>query len=213
EGGGTAVVVGDQAGPAGTVEVGVPGPGQVAGVLGVQPGHQRVDVAVGAVVLADLSGDDRDLGDDRGDLAGPAGLVVAGVEVVGVPGRDQAVVRVGGLVGQPLGQVVGPFQPAEHDHVAGAGRADGVDQGLHPGHGVGDADAVAAAVEPALPALGLVVAVGLLRVGLVEQVEDDRVVALERAGDRGPERHRLGRVRHRLLAHGLGRGACGRTAG
>src|SRR5215472_18869246 len=74
-----AVVVGDQAGARGAGEVGVPGPGQVADALRVHPAHQRVDVAVRAVVLAELPGDDRHLGGDRRHLAGPAGLAAAGV--------------------------------------------------------------------------------------------------------------------------------------
>src|SRR5215467_15243476 len=61
-------VAGDEAGTRRAVEVGVPGPGQVARPLEVQPPHQRVEVGVGAVVLADLPGDDRRLGDDRLDL-------------------------------------------------------------------------------------------------------------------------------------------------
>src|SRR5215472_1124229 len=181
EGGGLAVVVGDQAGAAGAVEVGVPGPGEVAGVFGVHPLGERGDVFGGAVVLADFAGDEGDFGGDGGDLVVPAGLGAAGVEVVGVPGRGEVVVGVGWLVGEPAGEVVGPGEPAGHDDVGGAGGADGVEHGLHAGDGVADAGA-GAAVQPAGPALGGAAVGGLLGVGLVEQVEDDRVGALEGAG-------------------------------
>src|SRR6516164_8369052 len=70
-------VAGDEPGPRRAVEVGVPGPGQVARVPEVQPPHQRADVAVRAVVLAHLPGDDRHLVNDRQYLAGPARLVGA----------------------------------------------------------------------------------------------------------------------------------------
>src|ERR1039457_1661791 len=89
--------VGDQRRALGAVPV-VPGPRQVADVLAVQPGHQRVDVSVRAVVLADLARDDRHSGRDRGDLAGPAGQRAARVEVVRVPGGGQVVVGIRGLV-------------------------------------------------------------------------------------------------------------------
>src|SRR5215475_6633384 len=106
KGGGVTVVVGYQARATPAVEVGVPGPGQVAGGLRVHPGRQAVDVRTGAVVLADLSGYERDLGDRRSEHLVPASLRAAGVEVVGVPRRGQVVRRVGRLVGQPPGQVV-----------------------------------------------------------------------------------------------------------
>src|SRR5712675_200758 len=170
---GVAAVAGDQPRARGAVEVGVPGPPQVAGRLGVQPAHQRPDVAGSAVVLADLAGDDRHLRDHRGHLVLPAGPVRARVEVVGVPGRGQAVVGVGRLVGQPLPQVVGVLLAAEHEYVGGAGGPDRVDHALHPCHLVGDACA-GATVQPAVPAAGRA-AGGTGRVRLVEQVEDDRV--------------------------------------
>ena len=50
-------------------------------------------------------------------------------------------------------------------------------------------------------------------IGLVEQVEDHRVVALEGVRHRRPERDRLRRVRHRLLAGGLRGRAAGRRSG
>src|SRR5258707_9404154 len=93
-----AVVAGDQPRAAPAVEVGVPGPGEVARALRVQPASQRSDVSGGAVVLTDLAGDDRDLGEHWGDLAGPARLGAAGVEVVGVPGCGQVVVGVSRFV-------------------------------------------------------------------------------------------------------------------
>jgi len=43
---------GNQAGSGRAMEVGVPYPGQVTGLLRIQPGHQRGDVAAGRVVLA-----------------------------------------------------------------------------------------------------------------------------------------------------------------
>src|SRR6202012_3917130 len=110
---GSAGVIGDQAWAGRAVEVGVPGSGQVTGFLSVEVAHQRVDVAVGAVVLADFAGDEGNLGDHRRDLAGPARLRATGVEVVRVPGGGQVAVRVSGPVGQPLAQVVGVRQAAE----------------------------------------------------------------------------------------------------
>src|SRR5581483_10399332 len=162
-------IVGYQAGTGGAVEVGVPGPGQVAGVLRVQPRGQRVDVASRAVVLADLPGHQGNLGDDRRDLRSPAGLVAARVEVVGMPGRGQVVVRIRWLVGQPLGHVVRPGEAAQHYDVVRARAADRVEHLLHSGDRVADARA-SAATQPALPARRLV-ARRDIRVGLVEQVE------------------------------------------
>src|SRR5215472_18882526 len=77
------VVIRDQTRAAGAVEVRVPGPCQVAGGLGVHPVGEAVDVGTGAVVLADLSRDERHLRDHWSDLVRPASLGAAGVEVVG----------------------------------------------------------------------------------------------------------------------------------
>src|SRR6185312_17252638 len=128
-----------------------------------------------AVAFAHLADDDRDLRHDRCDLAGPAGLGVAGVAVVRVPGGDEVAVGVGGLVRQPLAQVVAVLLAAEHQDVAGAGGADGGDHALHAGDGVADAGEGAAGL-PALPAGGGA-AGGAGGVGLVEEIEDHRVVA------------------------------------
>ena len=82
----SAGIVADQLGTGrAAAGVGVPGPGQVARGLGIQIRHQRIDVAIRAVVLPDLAGDHRNFRDYRADLASPALLVIARVEIVGVP--------------------------------------------------------------------------------------------------------------------------------
>ena len=76
-------VVADQLGTGrAAAGVGVPGPRQIARGLGIEPRHQRIDVAIRAVVLADLSRDHRDLRDYRADLACPALQIIAMVDVV-----------------------------------------------------------------------------------------------------------------------------------
>src|ERR1044071_9482800 len=52
----------------------VPGPGRVAEAVAVGPGHQLVDVVVGAGVLADLADHHRGGPGDRADRAVPARL-------------------------------------------------------------------------------------------------------------------------------------------
>src|SRR5207302_8584840 len=94
---GGAGVVGDQHRTVAAAP-GVPGPGEVADSLGLGPGHVGVDEGCGTVVLADLAGDDGDLGGDGRHLGVPAGHVVAGVEVVGVEAGRELVGRVGGAV-------------------------------------------------------------------------------------------------------------------
>src|ERR1035438_5572574 len=85
--GGVAGVVGDE--DPRTAAPGVPCAAQLAGALCVEPARRRIHVAAAAVVLADLADNHRNSPDRRADLAGPAGLGGAGVEVVGMPGRDQ----------------------------------------------------------------------------------------------------------------------------
>src|SRR5207237_547301 len=90
-----------------------------------------------AVVLADLAGDDGDLGGDGRHLGVPAGHVVAGVEVVGVEAGRELVGRVGGPVLQPHGQDVGKAQSPGHDHVGCAGAPDRGDELLYVGRDCG----------------------------------------------------------------------------
>ena len=115
-------------------------------------------------------------------------------------------IGVGGLVAQPAGEVVGEHRPGGQDDVPRPGRPDRVHQRLHARGPVRQPGAGPAAAQPAAPALALA-ARGGLRERLVEQVEDDRVVAPERPGHRAPERDRLRGVRHRLLAQRLRRRA------
>src|SRR4051812_48040629 len=62
-----AFVVADQRRPglAGPAAVGVPGPGEIRDPVAVGPAHVRVDVAVGAVALADLAANHRVAPRDR----------------------------------------------------------------------------------------------------------------------------------------------------
>src|ERR1700689_2650771 len=107
----------DQPRAAATLEVSIPRPRHVAGGHRVQIGHQWSQVGVRAVILAYFAGNDRNSRGDGRDLAFPARYITAGIEIIGVPRRRQVVVWIGGLVGQPLAQVVGISQPPRPDNI------------------------------------------------------------------------------------------------
>src|SRR6185437_1748974 len=89
-GGRRAAIVADQRGEVAAV-VDVPGPGEVADAVLIEPVHGHVDEAVRAVVFADFSGNDRYLRGYRLDVHYPAIDVIAGVEVVQMERGDQIV--------------------------------------------------------------------------------------------------------------------------
>lgn len=107
---GRPVVAGDQGRTGGAVP-GVPGPAQVRQASVVEPLHDLIDETVRAGVLPDLPCHERHLGRDGGQGGVPAALVRAGVEVVDVVRGGEIAGRVGGLVRQPLAQVVGVREP------------------------------------------------------------------------------------------------------
>ena len=163
-----------------------PLPAEVRDSGRVGPRHVIVDEAVGAVVLAELAGDDRNALRDARDER-PAGRDAAGRpvlhEFVRVERRHELPRRVGGPVGEPLREVAGVVEPADQHRLLGARRADSVEQttASRP-----CATAGGAAVAPAGP--GDVV-------GLVVEVEDDRPGRREtrsrrRARSRGSGRRR-----------------------
>ena len=185
-------------------------------------------LGLGVVVLIELAGDDRYVGGDRSDLGVPAGDVVAGLAHVVVERSRLLVERVVGRVVGPLGEIVGVVEATDHDGLGGAGGADRVNQGLHADDLVaGRRIAVGivglreagnrrrAATDgvrlgprcPAAPGdrVRRIPVVSRPRVGgvirLVEDVEHDRRIGLERGGHRVPEVGGVG-IRHRLLFHG-----------
>ena len=161
--------------------------------MSVEPVEQSVPPGRVAGALARFRDRHGYLRDGRRRVDVPAADAAAGVEVVDVPGGHEVVQGIGGLVRHPAREVVGVADPAQGDDVGRAGGAHRVQQGLHPGNLEGHARA-GAAVTPAGPrgdAVGLVV-----RPGLVEELEDHRVVALERARDARPEGRRVILIGH-----------------
>jgi len=80
------VVVFDEAGL--LAAPGVPRPGDVGDPVSVGPRHVSIDVAVCAILFADLAGDDRHLLRNVADDRVPAALVATGVSVVDVSEVD-----------------------------------------------------------------------------------------------------------------------------
>jgi hypothetical protein len=131
----------------------------------VGPGQEAVEVAVSAVLLADLTDDDRH---PRGHPADVRFERRDAVLVIDVNGRDRLMDRVGGLPGQPARpRSSRRVDPAEQHRLRGTGRPDRVEQLLHAG---GRESKARAAVAPASPAD---------TARLVEEVEEDRVVVAE----------------------------------
>src|SRR6266566_7901821 len=151
--GGRAAVVGDESdGPAGRSPRG-PHPREIALLPRVQEVHDRVEERGVAAVGPDLGRDHGELRGDRPYGVRVAREVVAVVEVVHVPDGREVVLRIAGLVGQPLRQRVAVLNTAEGDDVRRAGCADCVHDRLHAGRLEADAGA-GAAVAPALPRRG-----------------------------------------------------------
>src|SRR5713226_183684 len=166
----------------------------------VQEIHHPIDVAVLAVELADLRGNDGHLLEDADQGRVPAGLVLTAESVaVAVPTGGELVERIVWLELQPLIELRAPVLASQDDDVGGAGATDGVHHLLHTGDGEARATTVAA-VAPAAPGRGgTATTVG---VGLVVRLEQHGAVALEAVGDRRPERGAMVAIGHHLLTGG-----------
>ena len=150
--------------------------------MAIGPAHVGVDVAMPAVHLSQLAGDEGHVASDAGEHG--AAARVAGREVVGVVRGDERMGWIERAMRQPAPQVGGPVQAAEHDRLASAGRAHRRQQFRQPAHRVGAEVAVGdgAGADPACP--GHVV-------GLVVEVEEDAAVAAVFGGEAGPECRRV----------------------
>ncbi len=157
--------------------------------MAVGPAHVGIDVAVSAVVLAELGGDDREAARDAYQAVRQA--AVAGVEVVGVVGGDERLGRVAGQVVEPAAEVARPVEAAEQDRLLGTGRAHGVDQLLHAGRAVAAERSRRSVSQPDPPAFPADV------VRLVVEVEEHGAVVAVFGRDAAPEVGRVVGIGHR----------------
>ena len=203
--GASAVVVGDDSGAALAVP-GVPSPREVTDLVSVvgvltlaqEPLRQGVHKAALAVVLTELTHDQRDLLRDWEQLAFPARGVGAVVEVVDVCRSRQLIQRIVDSVVEPLGEVVRVRESADHYHVLGACASHCVYKCLVPGH-IETYTWAATSIFEASPS---VISGSAIRVRLIEKVEDDIGHVFEMAGRLTPEGNRVISVRHWLLSVG-----------
>src|ERR1700730_7012124 len=80
---------------------GGPGPARVRNRTTVRPCHVGVDEGVSAIVLADLTGYQRDPGGGRRRLGVPAGDRITRIEVIGVETGSQLMAGIRRLVAEP----------------------------------------------------------------------------------------------------------------
>ena len=128
-----------------------------------------------------------------------------------MPYGGQLIQRVGGLVGGPQRQVLSPGGAGDQHHVGRTGGAHGIQHLLHAGHLPGVVRRIGTAIARDVGRLGAAVHEHLpvdftagepVQVGFVEQFEHHVRVALERAGNGGPEGQRVVGMR-RGAAHRL----------
>jgi hypothetical protein len=196
--GGGAAVIGDQRWLRAAASY-VPRPCQVAHAVGVRPIQQRTDRAGSAVHGADLTLYHRDLRGHMCYLRDPAspGITWRPVGLIDVDGCDQLVQRITGLVPQPVVKIAGVLRAGDHERLGRPGCPDHVYELLHPGRSETHARA-GAAIQYAIPGgHGVPVRV---RVGLVEQVEDDVMIVSEVPGEAPPEGRRVVLISHWRLA-------------
>src|SRR5206468_1705509 len=177
----------------------IPRPPEIAAATRarVHPIHQRRHESAAVIVLPQLTKHQGNLQCDRGRVAIPTRLCVAPAEVVDVPRRRDVVQRITRLVREPARKPSGILDAAHHDDVRRARTADCGHQLLHAGRLVAHAGA-GSALTPATPRLRrIAVAVGKR---LVEQIEDDTIVAAKGGSDLAPELRCVVAIRHGRLA-------------
>ncbi len=139
--------------------------------MGVRPGHIGVDEVRGAVLLAELAGDEGQFL-QQGQPAVPAFRRLGWTEVVNVHRDRQLADRVVGHFLLEPGRVGSEGVPGHHHHIGRADEPHIVDELIVAGYleSVGRTAPVHHATEGDVP-------------GLVVQVEDDALVAFEGGGD------------------------------